>query len=239
MEDFQRLLELCQYSYYNSKQLEGIQVKKYLLIITVFGALLLAGCSFNASTKDKVSKVLGEMYDAEGTYRDSQKELKVLEEEEQKLFTKTMELTQEEKDQLEENIAQLQEIVEERTEKIEQEKEAMEKAKEMVSDFDKIEEKLETAEQKEIEKLKEAVRERYETHTSIVDEYEALTAMQKELYNMLVEEETNITTLNEQVGKINEQNEKVITAIKEFNEQTENVNEIRDEVYSKLKENNE
>ena len=115
----------------------------------------------------------------------------------------------------------------------------MEKAKEMVSDFDKIEEKLETAEQKEIEKLKEAVRERYETHTSIVDEYEALTAMQKELYNMLVEEETNITTLNEQVGKINEQNEKVITAIKEFNEQTENVNEIRDEVYSNLKENNE
>lgn len=214
-------------------------MKKYLFIITVFGALLLAGCSFNATTEDKVSKVLGEMYDAEDTYRESQSELKSLEEEEQKLFTKTMELTQEEKDQLEENVAKLQEIVEERTEKIEAEKDAMEKAKEMVSDFDKIEEKLETDEQAEIKKLKEAVNERYEAHTLIVNEYEELTALQKELYNMLVDEETNITTLNEQVGKINEQNEKVVAAIEEFNEQTENVNEIRDEVYSNLKENNE
>lgn len=214
-------------------------MKKSLFSIAIIGALILAGCSFNATIEDRVSKILGEMYSVEETYRESQKELKILEEEEQKLFNATMELTQEEQAALEENVGRLQEIVKERTEKLEEEQAAMKQAKEMSAEFDRIEGGLDTHEQQGIDQLKEAVIDRYEAHALFVSEYEQLTTMQKDLYTMLVEKESDFKKLNEQVGAINEQNEMVVAAIERFNEQTIVVNQSREAFYEKLKEHDE
>lgn len=206
-------------------------MRRYLFAIAVLGVILLTGCSFNATTEDKLSKVLGDMHKTENTYQESQKELHDLEQTEQKLFNETMALTQEDTEQLEKNVAELQELLEERKEKIKNEEEAMVNAKELVSDFDKIEEKLEDNEQQKIEELKESVEERYKAHADFIEEYQELTNMQQDLYEMLGNDETDVSALNNQVESINKQNEAVVSAIQSFNDLTIALNETRDEVY--------
>lgn len=199
--------------------------------MTVLGTLLLAGCSFGVTTEDKVSKILGDMYSAEDTYRESQKELQALEQEEQKLFNETIELTQEETEQVAENVNDLQEILTERIAKINEEEEAMKNAEKLLSEFNKIEGKLEQHEQQVIEQLKDSIAKRYKAHANIVESYKELTNIQKSLYDLLVNEKTDVTALNKQVDAVNTQNETVVAAIKGFNDATNHLNVIRDEVY--------
>jgi predicted nuclease with TOPRIM domain len=86
--------------------------------------------------------------------------------------------------------------------------------------------------------LKSVATSRYELHSLFVEEYKELATYQKELYEMLSTENTEITELKEQVKKVNAQNEVVQTAIDIFNKATVDVNELKDEVISGLQDHN-
>lgn len=212
-------------------------MKKYLISIVILGAVLLAGCSFGETTEDKVSIILGDIYDAEKTYRDNQKTLQELEKSEQQLFNETMELTQEETELLEKHVTELQDMLEERFVIVKEEAEAMKNAQTLVKDFDGVAKKADADEQVEIAKLKGAINHRYETHDIFVESYNELTSLQKRLYDMLLEEETDATKLDEHVDAVNEENQKVMVAVEDFNKATVELNKVRDEVYESIRKN--
>lgn len=207
-------------------------MKKFLVILFVLGAVFLAGCSFNARTEDKVSTILGDMYDAEEVYRDNQTVLHELEQAEQQLFNDTMELTQEKTELLKERVNELHKMAADRLEKIKEEEEAMKKGQDFVAELKNVEEKANANNQVEIARLKDAINHRYEAHGLFIESYQELTALQKGLYDMLLEEETDVTKLDAQVDLVNQQNKIVMTAVEGFNQATTELNKIRDEVYA-------
>ncbi len=57
-----------------------------------------------------------------------------------------------------------------------------------------------------------------------------LQTLQKELYEMLIAEETELTELKDKVDEVNAQNEIVQSAVTSFNESTGKVNVLKDDV---------
>lgn len=210
-------------------------MKKSMFLLLVFGAILLSGCSFNSTTEDKLSNLLEELLDTEKTYHDRQSELKELEQAEQTLFNETMELTQEDRSKVMGNLAELKEMLEERTVKMEEEAESMREANAFVAEFDKVEEAANATEKAEIESLKQAIHHRYELHKVFVEAYQELTILQKELYDMLLNEETDTTKLDKHVERLNAQNHEVMRTVESFNEATIELNQTREELYEGLK----
>ena len=51
---------------------------------------------------------------------------------------------------------------------------------------------------------------------------------------MLIEEEAEVTTIQEQVEEVNKQNEVVQQSVEKFNELTAELNKVKDEVFTSL-----
>lgn len=217
--------------------MEGLIVKTCIRGIILCGALFLSGCTFGSTTDDELSKVLTEMNDAEEVYRDAQSELNKLEQTEQSLFNEIIELTQEEEEALSMKVGEIENLLEQRLVHIEEEEDSMEKAMKSVESLDSIVVKAEEDIKDEVVKLRDTATDRYTLHSTFVEEYKKLTEAQKELYEMLIVEDIDLTTLEKQVGKVNAQNETVKSTIETFNEATTSLNNLKDETFNSLKEN--
>jgi len=196
--------------------------------------LVLSGCSSDSTIETQLSSTISKMNNAEQTYKDAQSELTELEKTEQELFKQTMELTQQQYDELKIKVAELEGLLEQRLLHIEGEEKSISKASKSVNEFDSIIEKADGTVEKGIEELKEAVSNRYELHSAFVVEYKKLISLQKELYGMLIAEEVEIKSLKDKVGEVNEQNEVVHTAVTSFNDATVKVNMLKDDTFTDL-----
>ena len=210
-------------------------MRNYIVGFALIGTLLLSGCTFGSSTEEELSSALSEMNSAEKDYRGAQKELNSLEESEQATFNEMMALTQEQQDELESKVTEVEESLEKRLAQIKDEEASMKKAMETVSSFDKIIDKAEEDSKSEIEKLKEAISDRYNNHSTFIEEYKKLSDMQKELYAKITSEAMDIAALQGLVGDVNEQNDVVKDAIESFNDATLKVNEMKEKVFNHLK----
>ncbi len=206
------------------------------MAVIILGIMLLAGCNFGSSHEKQLAATLADMNDAEKAYESAQKELTSLEKSEQQLFHEIMELTQEEKDELETKVNEIEELLEKRLTYIEEEEEAMKKAMDFANAFDDMIDKAEDADKEMLQELKAAVNDRYDLHAKFVSEYVELTALQKELYELLLEEKTDLTELTNQVEEVNTKNDTVKSAIGAFNEATASVNGLKEDVLNRLAE---
>ncbi|BAQ10373.1 hypothetical protein OXB_1902 [Bacillus sp. OxB-1] len=196
--------------------------------------LLLVGCSFDPSPEERLAETLSKMNEAERDYRDAQVELAEIEKSEQQLFLETMKLSREQDDELKVNAARLVERQSKRLDILEVEKKSMEKARRLSDEFAAITEKAEDSVKKDVESLRQAIDGRYDRHDAFLASYNELAALQKGLYEMLTTEGTDFKKLDEHVRLVNEQNEKVQSAVESFNESTREVNELRGTVESRL-----
>ena len=203
------------------------------------GILLLSGCSFGSTTDEELVKVLTEMNDAEEASSGAQEELNKLEQSEQALFNKMMDLTQEEQEELKTKVTEIEELLKQRLTYIEEEEASVKKAKESVKSLDNIVGKVEDAEKGEVEELRDTVNDRYELHSVFIEAYKKLTDSQQSLYTMLLEEDTDLATLEEQVDEVNKNNEIVKSSIEDFNEATAKLNQLKDDTFSLLKKSND
>ena len=202
------------------------------------GILLLSGCSFGSTTDEELVKVLTEMNDAEEASSGAQEELNKLEQSEQALFNKMMDLTQEEQEELKTKVTEIEELLKQRLTYIEEEEASVKKAKESVKSLDNIVGKVEDAEKGEVEELRDTVNDRYELHSVFIEAYKKLTDSQQLLYTMLLEEDADLATLEEQVDEVNKNNEIVKSSIEDFNEATVKLNQLKDDTFSLLKKSN-
>lgn len=206
-----------------------------LFLAIVFSIIILSGCTFNATTEDKLSALLRDLLEIETISHNRQVELKELEQTEQKLFNEMMALTQAETNKVSEKLSAMQKTLKERTRKLEEEAEAMADAHALLSEFEEIETSANVIETAGIERLKQAMQHRYDMHANFVKTYEELTSLQKELYDLLEKRETDTTKLDLQVAAINEKNQAATNAVEKFNEATIELNKTRDELYDGLK----
>ncbi|MFX3674253.1 MAG: YkyA family protein [Paenisporosarcina sp.] len=209
-------------------------MKKGWIGSVLVSTLFLSACTFGDSTQTQLTDVLSGVYEEEKGYRDAQKELAILEVEEQTTFNEVMKLTQKDKEQVTTLADELETSVSKRVALIEQEANSMENAQNSLSKFEDILKDSKDEETKGLEDLKSALGARYEAHEKVSKEYLNLAELQKNLYGLLPKEDTKQAFLQEQVVLVNEQNEKVKSAIDAFNESTKHSNELQEKVYSTL-----
>ncbi|KXH79845.1 YkyA family protein [Sporosarcina sp. HYO08] len=200
----------------------------YCLILSTF---ILSGC-FGRSVESELSSVINDLNKAETKYNETQVLLIDMETKEQKFFNDVMGLTQKQYDQLLMKVVEMEEMLVKRVQLIEQEKASMEEAHKLLKEFDPIISTLEGQEKSKVEQLKEAFDDRYALHSTFVIAYEKLTTLQKELYEMIAVKDTHLPKLQEKVKQVNDQNERVQSAIDAFNNSTVNINQLKDEVFS-------
>jgi len=214
-------------------------LKKYILAAGISSALLLGACS-GPSTEEQLDSVLKDTFDAEKDYRDTQSEMEELEKSEQEKFETIMALTQEEQEEVKANAEEAIASVEQRLELLETEKASMGSAEEAFQEIDTVIEETEEEELKtDLTALKTKMHDRFDAHETFAAAYEELAAEQKELYEMLVDEETELQVLQEKTVAVNEKNKEVQTAVTAFNEQTEQFNEMKNSLIEKMNADNE
>lgn len=211
-------------------------MKKKVISLLAIGMLVLTGCSIGQSTENQLSETLTKMNDSENAYRDAQSKLTELEQTEQKTFKETMELTKEDVDKLRSKTSELETLLDDRLVLLEKEEAAIKKAEGFVEELDAIADKASESESGQIEKLKDAAEKRYVLHSTFIDEYKKLAAIQKEFYGMLSAQDIGLDELKQKVEEVNGQNAVVQTAITEFNEATKEVNSIKEDVFSSLEQ---
>jgi hypothetical protein len=196
--------------------------------------LVLSGCNSDSTIEKQLSITMTEMNNAEKVYRDAQGELTELEKLEQELFNETMELTQQQLDELKIKVTELEELLGQRLAHIEGEEKSISKARKSADKLDAIIEQADTNAKKSIEQLKIAVTSRYELHSAFVVEYKKLASLQKKIYGMLIFEETELMALKDLVGEVNAQKDVVQLAVTSFNDATVKVNVLIDDTIADL-----
>jgi hypothetical protein len=208
---------------------------KRTIIVTLFSsALLLSACS-GPSPGEQLDTVLKDTFEAEKGYRDTQSEMAKLEKNEQQLFESIMALTQEQQKEVKAQAEEASASAEERLDLLEKEKKSMGTAKDTFNEIDQV---IEDAKEEDVKTdltaLKAKMQDRFNAHADFTAAYEKLTDLQKELYEMLANEETDLETLQEKTIEVNEQNAEVQKAVTVFNEQTEQFNKLKDATIEKL-----
>lgn len=217
--------------------LGGFQMKKIVIGTFLSTSLLLSACSIGAPNDEMLSETLAKVYEQEQGYRDAQEKLAELEKKEQSTFNETMKLTQEQKAEVTLKVEELKASLSERLTLLKEENESMKNAQESLSSFEAIvddtkDEEVKTA----LNNLKSLLETRYEAHEVVSSEYQKLTDLQIELYDMLADEKTEQAQLQEQVLNVNKQNDVVQSAINAFNEATKEVNATKSSVNDSLVE---
>lgn len=213
-------------------------MKRYILAAGISSALLLSACS-GPSTEEQLDAVLKDTFEAEKDYRDTQSEMEKLETTEQENFESIMALTQEQQEEVRKNAEEALASVEERLQLLETENASMDSAEEAFQDIDAVIEETEEELKKDLTALKTKMHERFDAHEKFAVAYEELAAEQKELYEMLLNEETELQVLQEKTVTVNDKNKEVQNAVTAFNEQTEQFNEMKNNLVEKMNANQE
>ncbi|MEK3974363.1 YkyA family protein [Psychrobacillus sp. FSL K6-1267] len=210
-----------------------MKIIKFIIPLSML--LLLTACSFGESTEEKLSNVLTEIYETEKGYREVQPLLAETELKELTNFQSMMELTQDQQDELSAQVEATATLLEERLALVKKEKESIAKANEKLVDLEAvISDAKEESDKESIRLVEEALKNRYAAHDKLVEQYNSLASLQESLYNMLVDEEANVTSIQEKVAEVNKQNEVVQQSVKEFNDLTTHLNEVKDQAFSTL-----
>ncbi|MFD1031122.1 YkyA family protein [Metaplanococcus flavidus] len=214
-------------------------MKRYILTAGISSALLLSACS-GPSTEEQLDAVLKDTFDAESDYRDTQSQMEELESSEQEKFESIMALTQEQQEDVRTNAEEALASVDERLELLETEKASIDSAEEVFQEIDTVIEETEEEDLKsDLTALKTTMNERFDAHEQFAAVYEELAAEQKELYELLLNEETELQVLQEKTVTVNDKNQEVQNAVTAFNEQTEQFNEMKNNLIEKMNADNE
>ncbi|MFC4409363.1 YkyA family protein [Chungangia koreensis] len=207
-----------------------------IIIISLFSfILLLSGCSFGTSTESSLNDVLSKVYEDEEGYRTAQEQLSELEKNEQTSFKEMMELTQEQKEELSAKVSEMETSLEERLKLISAEEESINQAEETFKEIDGVIEQAEEEDVKGIlQDMKAEMTERFSMHEEFIKQYEQLSELQRSLYAMLADNQTEMPALQNKVKEVNVQNDAVQKVIAQFNEHTKIFNDLKNEVYEKF-----
>lgn len=212
-------------------------MKKMKYLVILCSILFLSACSFGQQTEEKLSNILTELYESESDYRAVQSELIAIEKKEQANFQSMMELTKDQKEELTKQVGETSKLLEERLVLVEKEAASITKASEKLKQLQTlISETKDESEKANLEKMEEALKNRYAAYDALTEEYNSLASLQEELYNLLITEEAEVKTIQNKVAEVNKQNEVVKKSVEKFNELTTQLNKVKEDIFTSLRE---
>ncbi|SDM49348.1 Putative cell-wall binding lipoprotein [Psychrobacillus sp. OK028] len=210
-----------------------MKLSKYIIMFS--SILLLTGCNFGESTEEKLSNILTEIYDLEADYRDVQKELAETETKEQANFQQMMELTKDQKEELTSMVEDTATLLDARLALVEKEAASLNATSDGISKLTTlISETKEASDKESLKQMETTLKERIAAYEELTYNYNELATKQQDLYNMLVDDSADVTSIQEQVQVVNKHNELVKESVQKFNEATKRVNEVKDDVLTSL-----
>lgn len=216
------------------KALGGFKVSKLrhgMLGGILLSLLFLGGCG-GANPAETIYQYLEKAVVLEEMFEEQQQPLIEAEQKEHELYEEIISLGMSELEEIVTLSEQAIEIVDTRQSLIEQEKMSIEAG---YNEFEKIKEELDNIREENVrdvaEKMIVEMEGRYAAYQSLHESYSSALVLDRELYEMLQQEDLSIDELQEQIDKINEAYELVMTYKEEFNEKTENYNELKRSFY--------
>ncbi|RYG74027.1 hypothetical protein EU245_03935 [Lentibacillus lipolyticus] len=205
--------------------------KKSLLISAIILFVFLPACS-GKSASEQIYNHLEKAVELEKTFEKQQDPIVELEQKEQEIYKKIIDLNMDEYDKIKELSEKALANIEKREKKIKLEKESMQASKE---EFMKIEDKLtdleEASVQDKADEMFAAMTDRYEAYNELHKAYSKSLSLEEELYTMLQDKELEQETLSDHIASLNDSYQKVIEANKAFNNLTNEYNGLKKEFY--------
>ena len=203
-----------------------------LAIIMMAGVFSLAGCLDKQSPEEKMFEALEKVVSIEKGFEDQQDPLVELEKKEKEIYEKIISLGMKEYDQIVKLADEALALADKRAEHIEKEKESIDESEKEFGNVDEIIEEIDDANlKKQATELQATMKERYETHDKLYENYKKGLQYDKELYEMLKDKELSFEKLEEQINKVNEVYEIVLNNNQEFNDKTDQYNQEKMDFY--------
>ncbi|WP_194165706.1 YkyA family protein [Oceanobacillus sp. CFH 90083] len=203
----------------------------YLLGMIISSLFLIAACS-SKSSEEQIHDHLEEAIQLEEGYETTQQEIEELELQEQDIFSQIVDLDMDHFEQIQELSQEAISVVEQKQEKLAEERESIEASEEAFIQVESIISDLEDESvQQDAENMVAIMTERYTAYYDLNDTYQASTAQEKELYEMLQLEELDPNEVTEHLEALNENYEGIIALNGEFNQLTADYNEAKRTFY--------
>ena len=211
--------------------------KKYFtlagLLILIVG---LTGCLNNSSPEEKIYDTLEEVASLEKDFKEQQEPLQKLEEEDNEIYGKIIQLGMKELEEIQALSNDAIEGIEERKELMEKEKAAINKAKERFKDIDgQIKELEDTSLQTEANNLKEIMTNRFDAYDELYNNYTTSLEQETKLYELFKEKDAEKEDLEAKIEEINKTYNSLMDSNKRFNELTNEYNEEKIAFYKNAK----
>ncbi|WP_166805766.1 YkyA family protein [Jeotgalibacillus sp. R-1-5s-1] len=207
-------------------------MKTYIFSTLCVSSIFLSGCVFGSQAEEEIGGILETAVTEEEGYVQAQNELRELEAAEQELYNEIMALSMEEFETVSELADEALANLDEREEQLNAEAEAVNQSSEVFQEVEPLISDLETEElQSHVESMVETMNERYTIHEDLSAAYAESLGLNRELYNMLKEEDLELEELENQITLVNEQNSIIIELNDDFNEATTEYNELKSAFY--------
>jgi DNA repair exonuclease SbcCD ATPase subunit len=193
--------------------------------------IVLSACS-GGSTEEKIHNHLEESVSAEADFEAQQKDITDLEKQEQKIYGEIVDLSMDDFDKIKDLSQQALKSIDKRSKAMELEKASIDESKES---FDKTDSLIDKIEEKEVktkaEKLQSVMNDRFKAYDALYKSYSQSLKQEKDLYEMLQQEDLEQDELTEQITNINKSYDKVLDANDQFNKDTNEYNDFKKEFY--------
>ncbi|MEN1967027.1 YkyA family protein [Lentibacillus sp. N15] len=200
-------------------------------IIFLLFIVMLSACGAS-STEDKMYDHLEEAVTLEDSFEEQQDPIVDLEQKEQSLYGEIIELGMDDLDKVKELSDQALETIDERADKTAKEKESMEASKEEFEKVNDLMDKLDDKQtQAQAKKMYDMMMKRYKAYDTLYTSYNHSLELEKQLYEMLPDEDIEQEKLTEHISKLNDSYQDVLEANKAFNTDTTEYNELKKEFY--------
>lgn len=200
----------------------------FTIIAGIFA--LLAACS-GESTEEQIHSHLEQAVAEEAEFEEQQQQITELEEKEQELYSEIIQLDMDDFDQIQSLSEEALEVIEARSGKIALERESIESSQETFHMTEELIAELDNGVQAKGEEMYNVMENRYNAYYDLFDAYMESLELERELYNMLQQEDTEQEALNEHINSINDSYQAVLEYNDQFNEFTVEYNELKQEFY--------
>ncbi|MDV6376854.1 YkyA family protein [Sporosarcina sp. GW1-11] len=207
-------------------------MKKTFLVLSIF--ILLTACSKDSSLERRLAHLLANVNEKEKLGTSYVRKLNQREQKEQQLFSDTMELTQQQYTEVRKLVTALKKSANERMVIIDKEQQALRDARMELKYFQELMGGVDGEYIEKVEKVQNALLDRYDAHDRFVSDYKELINEQIILYTELEDRTIRLRVLDDQVNEVNRLTSVVERDLHEFNEATTEVNRLKSRVFASL-----
>ncbi|MFB6465734.1 YkyA family protein [Cytobacillus sp. Hz8] len=216
----------------------SIKLYKHLVMLLICGVLLLSGCFQKQTKEEQIYNLLESVASTEQMFEEQQNPLVDLEKNEKTLYDKIIALGKKEQGKINQLSDQALQNIKKRKEHMQKEQDSMEASEKEFKKLDQLLEDIkDEKEKKKAETLRQTMKDRYKMHDELYANYNKGLEYDKELYILFKNKNTTINQLEEQIVKINQTYEIVISNNENFNKLTKKYNEEKIAFYKEAKIN--